>query len=198
MVLHRLLPLWQPAPTAVSILFMLLIMGIGEAIAEQTREGDFTHSPVHHVWFSTRSFSLPNYWVWYEKEAVHEAIEAQGLAINTFILSIIFNASMATPAICVGLIFMQMFVALRVLSPLSKLNWIWVLPVIAFFADLLEDLLLLIITLGYPFYQYPTLMQILTWCSFLKFVFWLFSLASLVFLGVKYAIGGRRRKENKE
>eukprot|EP00744_Colponema_vietnamica_P020805 GILI01029607.1.p1 GENE.GILI01029607.1~~GILI01029607.1.p1 ORF type:complete len:198 (-),score=23.52 GILI01029607.1:69-662(-) len=197
-MLHRLLPLWQPLPTAISILFMLVVMGIGEAIAEQCRDGDFARSPVHHVWFATRSFSLPNYWVWYQKEAVHEAIEAQGRAINTFLLSIIFNASMATPAVCVGLIFMQMFVAVRVLSPLSKLNWMWLLPVVAFFADVTEDILLLIITLGYPNHQYPTLMEMLTWCSFIKFLFWLLSIISMVIVGVKYLVTGARVKENKE
>lgn len=196
-MLQRLLFAWQPGPTAITILFMLAMLGVGEYIAEQTRDGDFTgHSKGHHhVWFSTRSFSLPNYWVWYEKEAVHEAIEAQGLAINTFLISIVFNAAMGTPAVCIGLIFGMMFLAVRVLDASSSLNWCWLAPVIGFIFDLTEDFSLLIITLGYPFRQYPTLMTVLRYSSLFKFIAWLVSLSIMAVLGCVLLIKGRRKKD---
>jgi hypothetical protein len=65
---------------------------------------------------------------------------------------------------------------------------------VTFLADLLEDFLMLIIALGYPYFQYPNLMQLLTWMSFLKFLGWggCVVLGCWIMWGVKNTVGGSR------
>ena len=161
-------------PVGVMWVLVFLFMGIEETLAENVKELDFAEKPAHHVWLSLRSFALPNYWVWYDKEAVHAAIEAQGIDLTPFILTTAFNAAMFTPALFATTMGTLLHLVIRRVP--SERHWInaaivW-LPALTFLFDLAEDFAMLVIALGYPYFQYPRLMQALTWLSFLKCLGW--------------------------
>ena len=213
-MLQRFLFAWQPSTVIVSTIFTLIVLGIAEWMASRARDGDFAYygsgalvdadtsayggvnPKAHsHIFYSFGRRSLPNYWYAYKKEAVYEAIEAQGLAITTFILSIVVSAALAAPALCVGLVSAFMFFAVRVFPPQSRLNWLWVVPVVGMLLDVAEDVLLLVITLGHPFRQYPLLMDVMRTASYVKHAIVVFmALATLATAGV-FAVRGRRAKE---
>ena len=162
-------------PVLLLWVLVLLFIAIEEVLAESLKESDFADKPAHHVWFAMRSFALPNYWIWYTKEAVHEAIEAQGIDLSPFLLTTAFNASMFTPSLFVSTVATLLFLVNKRIA--NATHWVnslifWI-PFLTFLCDLLEDFLMLVIALGYPYYQYPTMMQLLTWMSFLKFIGWI-------------------------
>lgn len=165
------------------------MFGIGEFLAEQVK--DISESPVYtfheqdgmHVTYpsrvplAVRSFSLPNYWVWYHGNDVIQAIEAQAPNVSAMLYVTIFNACVNTGTIYVLNVFVMMFLLFRTMSRQRRLfRLLWLLPTVAFVCDLVEDILLLVVILGYPMHQYPPFLTVLPYCSAGKFSFWVLSL----------------------
>lgn len=206
-MLHRFLLLWQPLQFLQISVFTLLVLGVGEMIAENVSVAHLLPGPattsgqsdagseVGGVSLALRSLALPNYWVWYEPDAVYAAIEAQHKHLHAFLGSLIFNAAFATAVVGMWHTVGLMCLVVRAYPRDSWLQWQWVVPVAAFVADLAEDLALLIVTLGYPLYRREGLVLACSWFSFLKFVGWLatYFLAACAFLSLQ--MSGPARKE---
>lgn len=189
-MLHRFYILFQPLPVAVTVSFALICIGVGELLADSvqiTGYDDVTHLP--GVAFAIRSRPLPNDWVWYSGDAIVDALKRQGRNITPTIIVTIYNAAINTAVVCVALVMITMFLALRSFSRQSLAMWCWLLPVVGFVFDVSEDVALLIIALGWPLVQYPALMEATSYCSLLKYASWLGTLVFWLICLVRMSLG---------
>lgn len=165
--------MFQPTPVLFSIVFTLLVLAIGEIIVQEVGvDESFDVSRDEDILFTARSLGAPNFWIWYNKKAVIESIEAQHHTMFAYICLACYNACLSSPTVFVSATMTTMFLLLKVFPRNSKWMSAWLILAVAFVCDVVEDALLIVIALGYPFFQYPTLLEILPWCSFLKFTGW--------------------------
>jgi hypothetical protein len=140
---------------------------------------------------------FPNFWVWYEGEAIRKVLRTQSDSHLEYLLLTIYNAAISTNVVFVTLLVITMTLAIysfendgrksiffkRFLSPF--------LCVFSFLMDLGEDLFLIVIIVGYPHTIYPQLEILCSWFSFLKFVSWGVILVWWGMMGVKVLIFGK-------
>lgn len=188
-MLHRYPLLFQPLPTAVVAFVTLLVMIGAEVTARYTAPAGFDVDVAPHVGLHLRHFALPNYWVFYDEEAIFQAISAQKDHLMAFLLHTAYNCAVGTSAVGVLSVFVTMLIATRALAKDSVgLRVAWAPAVAAFVFDMLEDLALLVIIIGYPTIRYPTLGAWTATCTLLKYASWLVMLAEWTILSVKMVI----------
>lgn len=215
MPLHLLPPVvWSRDATAVTCLFALLCLGIGEMLALRVSLPNPHTSPLtglarteptwhervnQHVGFRIGTLDLPNHWVWYDRDAVREVLAAQYPDIWPFLVVTVYNAAVSTVAVGMSAIFVSMYLAVRATSPAST-TWrmlaYWP-ALISFAADLTEDIALLVLTLGFPLMTSPAIEGALAWASLIKFAGWVVMACSWAVMGsALIARGSRRARED--
>lgn len=170
-MLQELYVLWQPANAAVVVLFAGMALLVNEVMVnslfpEETWLG-------HEVDLAVRSIALPNYWVWYSAQALEDMLNAHFRTLIPFLVVTIYNAAICTWAVAAAQIVVLLTVLTRSCRRGSPWKWLWIVPVLSFIFDLLEDLFLLILLMGYPVYKYPQLALVVPWMSLMKFCGWL-------------------------
>ncbi|CUG88251.1 transmembrane protein, putative [Bodo saltans] len=120
-----------------------------------------------------RDFSMPNYWAWYHADDIPKVLRSLGrVDLYPLLILTIYQACAASWLVGAAMVWVAMFLVIRTVSFHSWWNWIWVLGAVAMTADLVEDLMLIIILINFPVTVYPTLNAWTAWSSFIKFLFW--------------------------
>ena len=171
-------------PTLVISVLLVAVLAFGEFTARVVEHShpvfDATHHLHGHVVAYARSFALPNYWIWYDPDAVWLALEAQQGGELEFLVHLIYNCACATPYVATWLAFVTMFICVRTLptnaAAARVVGWV---PVVAFVFDASEDLLLLHLHLGFPESRHNEAeARVMATCSLLKFACWGLTLLS--------------------
>jgi hypothetical protein len=148
---------------------------------------------------SSSLHALPNFWFWYEGPRIRDALRNQVDSYFEFVLLTVYQATICTSVVGTATFFISMTLAVRaffVYETLARRYFTPLLAVFAFLMDFLEDLLLIVIALGFPSTSYPTLEIICSYCSLLKFLSWFVMLLWWFSMGFLVLI--RRTKVEKD
>jgi hypothetical protein len=181
-MLHRVPFIFSGVSTAIICLVAIAALGVGEMMADRIPQPMRNIDHVGDI-VALRDFSMPNYWVWYHGDDVVSVLRSLGrVDLYPLLVLTIYQACVASWLVGAAMIWVGMFLAIRTVSFQSWWNWVWVVGLAAMAADLVEDLLLIIILINFPVAVYPSLNAWTAWCSFVKFVLWGgFLLFSVVF-----------------
>jgi hypothetical protein len=201
-MLHKVPFLFTPLLAAVMVLLAVLSIGVSELMMDAWSPEDLPmeQDPATGEWRVTvvplRHFSMPNYWVYYHADDVVTALRSLGHTdMYPLILVTLFNACASTWLVCAAHISVIMFLAVRMAPRNSALlQWVWLVPFVAFVADLVEDLCLLVILVNFPMGEFPVHRHVLAWSSMIKFLFWAVSLLIDAVWGAQLALYGPRGK----
>ena len=151
----------------------------------------------HHISLIARNTAVPNFWIWYEGEAIYDVLEMNRQHIYELLIVSIFNAAAHTCAVA-GFLFCLTLWLMRSLVGRAARRWyVWcVLLVLSSFAcDLLEDLGMIVLIIGFPSARYPTLASATAWLSTLKYIWWFLIAATDLCAAAGLTLHGRVRKE---
>ena len=180
MAIDAWLGLWSVSSCIALCIATALSLGFAELLSSRIHPDttlfslkDSVHSKM--VRGALWSMELPNFWIWYDGAAIRDVLRAQTDTHIEFILVTVFHASWGTAVVGMTVLTISMTLAVRAFTFDSRFARRWFGPLVclaAFVADLLEDILLIVIALGFPHTDYPVLAWLCSWCSFVKFASW--------------------------
>lgn len=212
MAIDSFLGLWTPSNCVVLSILAFITILIGDSFASRfinvtprfLSTLDNPQTDVHTFFMkstptSSSLHALPNFWLWYEAPRIRDALRNQVDSYFEFVLLTVYQATICTVVVGVTCFFISMTFAVRAFFVHERLPRRYFSPLLALFAflmDFVEDLLLIIIALGFPGTSFPALEVICSWCSLLKWISWFVMLCWWFTMGFMILI--RRTKVDNE
>lgn len=189
-MLHRIPLIFSGATTCIICLVAMAALGVGELMADRIPQPMRNFDHVGDI-VALRDFGMPNYWVWYHGEDVVKVLRSLGrVDLYPLLVLTIYEACVASWLVGAATIWAVTFLSIRTVSFHSWWNWMWLVALGSMVADLVEDLLLMIILINFPVTMYPTLNNWTAWSSFFKFLLWGACGVFVLVFGVLWLISG--------
>lgn len=217
MRIDHLIGLWNPINCVVLVLITIPVIVFGDAFAakfiaihqNEFKKHDLQDEQKLIISILPQDSSLhsfPNFWIWYEGSSIRDTLRTQMDSHIEFLLLTVYNAALATNVVFMTLLTLTMTWANYCFPDLSSATRGRIprriispsLCVFSFLMDIGEDILLVVITVGFPHTVYPNLEILCSWCSFLKFVGWFAIILWWILMGLKVIVVGRNEGERKE
>jgi hypothetical protein len=181
-MLHRFPVLWNGHTLVGFLILSVIALCIGDLIASSTTGADGEEeleSRLPNVNYFLRPYLVPNYWISYEGSAIFDAIQQKPENLMPLLYSSIFNAAFATPAVNCALLCAVIVSYRRAFHIDHIVHVVYLLPIGAFFADLIEDVLLCFITALFPV-RADKAMEVTAAMSSAKFFLWALSAIAIL------------------
>jgi hypothetical protein len=151
-----------------------------------------------HITIEVRGASaMPNLWIWYEGEAIYDVLQSHRAHLYEYLQVVVFHAALHTATVAFFLLFFSMWILKLTRggagSRKTTAAALAGLVAAAFVCDLLEDLGMIVILVGYPTVKYDWLATTVSWCSLGKFWWWLCTGLLDAALALRYAISGAEK-----